>query len=192
MAQSLQILSANAPGIYCRFSPNCSVTPVEQSDSFTPTNVAATCVLQSRSFSGNTMDSKDRYGYEYRIILNSAGATETNVLTVDSLTLDCGAPDYFSFGLHASNQVWVVSTGGPGDVGPSSAESEGDVAKKTTFYFSPPVTLTTPADQSSDTYYFGMMSDGAPRITTAILSGTAQELSNAPVGFKALLQAQTP
>jgi hypothetical protein len=188
-AQSLQLDNVNYPGIYCRFSPNCSVSPTEQSDSFAPTNLAATCVLESRSFPGSSMDSAGRYGYEYRLVLNNAGATGTNFLTIDSLTLHCGAPDYFAFGEHASNQVWVVTTGGPGDIAPASADA---AKKKITFSFSPPLVLATETNQNVSTYYFGMISTNAPKITMAILSGSAQADTNEPVSFEAELQARAP
>jgi hypothetical protein len=188
-AQSLSFLGVNAPGIYCHFDPNCQVSPAEQSDFFTPTNVAAACVLASRSFPGNTLDTKGEYGYEYQITLNNAGATGTNMVTVNSLTLEFGGPEYFSFGEHASNQVWVVTSGGPAGSGPDSADLSD---KKVTFHFDPPLTLQTATDQSTNTYYFGMVSRGAPAVTTAIVSGSAQDDTNAPVLFKAQLQAQTP
>src|SRR5580700_653269 len=100
-AQSLQLQSVNYPGIYCRFDPSCNISPTEQSDTYSPSNMAATCVLESRSFPGNSMDSQGQYGYEYRLTLNSNGATGTNVMTVDSLTLKFGEPIPFAFGMHA-------------------------------------------------------------------------------------------
>ncbi|HEV2318977.1 MAG TPA: hypothetical protein VGV18_04460, partial [Verrucomicrobiae bacterium] len=69
-AQSLQLVNANYPGIYCRFSGNCQVTPTEQTDSFTPTNTSDSCLLMSRSFPGTSMDTTGRYGYEYEITIN--------------------------------------------------------------------------------------------------------------------------
>lgn len=188
--QSLEFIGANYPGIYCRFNANCQVSPTEQSDSFTPTNVAASCVLMSRSFPGTSMDSTGRYGYEYEVTINSNGQTsDTNVVAVNSLTLDFGAPDYFAFGGHASNEVWVVMAGGPVGLGPESASMDG---KKVTFSFDPPLTLQTQTDQTTNTFVFGMISDGGPEVTTAILSGTAQDPANGTVPFKAELRAQTP
>jgi hypothetical protein len=189
-AQSLQFVNANYPGIYCRFNPSCSVSLAQQSDSFTPTNVPATCVLMSRNFPGASTDSTGRYGYEYEVTINSDGQTsETNIVTVNSLTLDFGDPDYFAFGGHASNQVWVVVAGGPVGLAPGSASQGG---KKVTISFDPPLTLETQSDQTTNTFVFGMISDGAPETTTAILSGSAQDPVKGTVPFKAKLQAQTP
>ena len=189
-AQSLQFVNVNYPGIYCRFSANCQVSPTEQSDSFTPTNVAATCVLESRSFPGTSLDTTGRYGYEYRLTINNNGlTTDTNIVEVTSLTLKFGAPDYIAFGGHASNQVWVVTAGGPVGLAPGSANMDG---KKITFSFDPPLSLDTQTDQTTNTLYFGMISEGAPKVTTAVLSGSAQDPINGSVPFKATLQAQTP
>lgn len=189
-AQSMQFVNANYPGIYCRFSASCQVTATEQSDYFTPTNVAATCVLKSRSFPGTSQDSQGRYGYEYQITIDSSGlTTETNIVMVTSLTLNFGEPDYFAFGLHASNQVWVVTAGGPAGLAPDSGNVNG---KKVTFSFDPPLTLNTQTDQTTNTFYFGMISDGAPQITTAILTGSAQDPVNGTIPFKAKVQAMTP
>ncbi len=188
-AQSLKLLNVNDPGIYCRFSPDCHVTPVVTSSSFTPTNLAATCVLESRSFAGSGMDTAGVFGYEYRIVLNNAGAQGDNVLTVESLTLNFESPQYFAFGGHASNQVWVVATGGPGSLAPGSASLSGtNVVVK----FDPPVILATKTNQNTGTYYFGMISTGQPRVTKAIVTGSAQALPDAPVPFERELPARTP
>jgi len=189
-AQSLQLVNGNYPGIYCRFSGNCQVNSTEQSDSFTPTNVAATCVLMSRSFPGTSIDTSGRYGYEYQVTINSNGqTTETNIVMVDSLTLLFGEPDYFSFAEHASNQVWAVVAGGPAGLPPGSASLDG---KKVTISFSPPLELQTQTDQTTNTLVFGMMSDSAAEVTTAILTGVAQDPVYGKIPFKAKLQAQTP
>lgn len=189
-AQSLQFVNANYPGIYCRFSPNCNVSPNEQSDSFTPTNVAAICVLMSRSFSGSSLDTTGKYGYEYQVTINNNSQTmDTNIVTVNSLTLKFGNPGYFAFATRASNQVWLVIAGGPVGLAPGSASVDGN---KVRFSFDPPLRLEAPTDQTTNTLVFGMMSDGAPETTTAVLEGTAQDPVNGAVPFKAKLQAQTP
>lgn len=188
-AQSLKFISVGT-GFYSRFSGSGQVNPIEQYDYFTPTNVpAVTCTLESRSFAGTTPDSTGKYGYEYSVSLNNNGSTDTNVVTVNSLTLKFGEPDFFSFGFSASNQVWVINPGASPLSAPGSAELADD---KVTLYFSPPLVLSTLTDQSTNTFYFGLMSDSAPKITTAILAGTAQSPTNGVVPFKAKLQAQTP
>lgn len=190
-AQSLNFVSANYPGIYCHFSPNCEVSPVEQSDSFMPTNAAATCVLLSRTFAGTSVNAQGQFGYEYQLTINnqSSSPNETNVVTVDSLTLNFGEPAFFAFGLHASNQVWVVTSGGPAGAAPGSADM---TDQKVTFHFDPPLTLSTATDQTTNTCVFGMASAGAPKITLATLTGTAQDPVNGIVPFQAKVRAQTP
>ena len=188
-AQSLKLLAVNDPGIYCRFSPDCHVAPVEKSSSFTPTNLAATCVLESRSFAGSGTGATGVYGYEYRVVLNNAGAQGDNLLTVESLTLNFDSPQYFAFGGRASNQVWVVATGGPGSFAPGSASFSGT---NVVVRFNPPIVLATKTSQSTGTYYFGMISAGRPRVTTAVITGSAQASPDAPVPFEEELPARTP
>ena len=189
-AQSLQLQSVNYPGIYCRFDPSCNVSPAEQLDTYAPTNMAVTCVLESRSFPGNSMDSQGQYGYEYRLTLNNNGATGTNVMTVNSLTLKFGEPAPFAFGMHASNDVWAVTTGGPAGLTPSSADLSG---KQVIVHFNPPLTLETETDQTTNTCYFGMVSYGAPQMTQATVSGALQDADQTnTTSFDIPLNAQTP
>ena len=190
-AQSLQMVNANYPGIYCRFDPNCHVSANEQSDSITTTNGAATCVLMSRSFPGTSLDTQGRYGYEYQLTINGNVPTiETNIVTVNSLSLAFGAPDHFPFSQRASNQVWVVIAGGPTGLAPASASMEDT---NVIISFDPPLSLDTLTDQSStNTLVFGMMSDGAPQPAIAILTGSTEDPVHGKLSFKLKLRAQCP
>lgn len=189
-AQSLALHNVNYPGIYCHFSPGCSESPVDQTGTFTPTNAAVTCVLTSHSFPGANMDSAGTYGYEYQLTLNNNGSTDGSILSVNSLTLNFGQPVPFAFGQHASNYVWVVTMGGPNGLPPSEADQDGS---KVVVHFDPPLSLNTSTDQSTNTYFFGLISTNAPTVATALLSGSVQASTNsAPANFKATLQAQVP
>jgi hypothetical protein len=191
-AQSLQMDNVNYPGIYCRFNATCQVSPTEQSGSFTPTNVAATCVLESRTFPGASVDTQGDFGYEYQLTINNNGAstTDSNIVTVVSVTLDfASAPNTFAFGGHASNQVWVVTSGGPAGLAPDSVVMDDT---NITIAFDPPLSLNTQTDQTTNTLYIGMLAGGPPEITKAILTGWAQDPVNGRVAFKAKVQAQTP
>ncbi|HTQ49955.1 MAG TPA: hypothetical protein VMJ12_04530 [Candidatus Acidoferrales bacterium] len=172
--------------VYCRFSQNCQVSPMEQTDSYTTTNGAATCVLLSRSFPGTTQNTQGQYGYEYRLTLNSNGGTGSNVVTVSSLTLKFPDPLYFSYGFTASNQVWIISSGT--DIVPAGAVESG---QKVTFHFDPPITLSQSA-QSTNTCLFGMVSDLAPQTGMATLAGAATDETNGMTAFQAQMQVQVP
>lgn len=190
-AQSLRINPAGA-GVYCRFSPDCKVTPTEHTDSCPVTNAAATCVLESRTFPGNTMDSTGKYGYEYMLTINNNGggsSTDTNLVSVSSLTLNFADPQPFAFGEHASNFVWALTSDGPVGLVPSSADAND---KKVTISFDPPLTLNLATGQTTNTCYFGLISAGAPQVTSATIAGSTQDPANGTVPFKAKLEAQTP
>ena len=187
-AQSLRFISAG-PGVYCHFDASCQVSPSEQSDSAAVTNSAVTCVLKSRTIVGSSMDSKGTYGYEYEITLNGNGSSDTNVVAVDSLSLLFGSPVPFAYGLHSSNFVWVLTSGGPVGVAPSGCNVSG---QKVTFQFSPPITLATQTGQSVNTCYFGLVGGGAPGATTATLSGSVEDVASNTVPFTLMVQAQTP
>jgi hypothetical protein len=183
-AQSLDLHNVNYPGIYCHFDNSCSENPVDQTGTFTPTNAAVTCVLTSHSFPGNNMDSAGTYGYEYQLTLNNNGSTDSNVVSVSSLTLNFGQPLPFAFGEHASNYVWIVTIGGPNGLAPSGADMDG---QKVVVHFDPPLSLNTSTDQTTNSYYFGLISSNAPTTATAILSGSVDSAA-----FKASLRAQAP
>lgn len=189
-AQSLRINPAGA-GVYCRFSPDCKITPAEHTDSCPVTNAAATCVLESRSFAGNTMDSSGKYGYEYMLTINNNGSSSTdpNLVSVSSLTLNFADPQPFAFGQHASNFVWALTSDGPVGLVPSLADAND---KKVTISFDPPLTLNLATDQTTNTCYFGLISAGAPEVTSATIAGSTQDPANGTVPFKAKLEAQTP
>jgi len=189
MAQPLQMANVNDPGIYCRFSPDCKIAPLHTSSSFTPSNLAVTCVLESRSFVGGSMDSQGLYGYEYRLILNNDNENGTNFLAVKSLALNFNCPQSFAFGGHASNQVWIVADGGPGDVAPSTVNfMETNVMVR----FDPPLILATLTNRSIGTYFIGLASTNAPQLSTAIVEGSTQTPPDGPMPFHAEMQARTP
>ncbi|HEU6447673.1 MAG TPA: hypothetical protein VFV23_04470 [Verrucomicrobiae bacterium] len=186
-AQSLSLNNVTS-GIYCRFDPNCQVSPVTASSSFSPTNLAVTCVLESRSFPGKGMDAKGIYGYEYRLTLNNNGEDGTNFFTVDSLAVNFNQPESFAYGLHASNQVWIV-TDGAGSVAPGSANFSGT---NVVFQFNPPLVLATLTNKTINTYLFGMISTNSPHLTKAIVSGSLKTSADSNVSFDEEMQARTP
>ncbi len=188
-AQTLQMANVNDPGIYCRFSPDCKIAPQRTSSSFSPTNVAVTCVLESRSFIGSSMDSQGLYGYEYRLILNNDNESGTNFFAIKSLALNFNCPQSFAFGGHASNQVWVVTDGGPGDVPPSAVNL---METNLVVQFDPPLVLATLTNRSIGTYFIGMASTNAPQLSTAIVEGSTETPPDGPAPFHAEMQARTP
>jgi hypothetical protein len=206
-ADSLTIISVNSPGIYCRFSANCQPSATVQSDSVATTNDAATCVLMSRTFAGTTMSSSGQYGYEYQLTLNNNNNSDyknnsyvpggafnqaiTNLVTINTLTLDFDQPLPFAFGGRASNQVWVVNglnMASPGPA-PGSADSSG---KQVTFNFDPPLVLNAQTTQTISTCPFGLVSVTPPQISTAFLSGFTQDPVNGTEPVMIKLRVQMP
>jgi len=176
-------------GIYCRFSPDCHVAPVTGSSSFTPTNLAVTCVLESRSFAGSGMDSKDTYGYEYRLVLNNDGEKGTNFFTVDSLAINFDNPQTFAFGNHAGNRAWVLTDESTNCIAPASLNFSGT---NIVVQFVPPLVLATLTNKTVSTCLFGLISTNNPQLTKAIITGSTQTPPDAPAPFEEEMDARTP
>ena len=147
-----RIITVNAPQINCLFSTNCTVTVNDSTAPITFTNSTGSGFLQSRTYQGlpGTPEA-GRYAFEYRIDLTGISGSPSN--NIDSLTLDLGELIPFTYGGQPSNQVWTVTGGGLGVVGPSAVYSTGT---NYIFIFNPPVWSGT------SSYFFGVISQFSP------------------------------
>ncbi len=161
----LDIVSVSAPAINCIFDLDCTITVTDTTDHFVLAGTAGDAFLQSRTFPPGELGTvaQGLFAYEYRIDLrNLAGITHVPCIT--SFTIEFGPVvplDYDGNGV--ADDVYVVTAGGLGTVGPSLADQVGDTV---TFTFDP---LVCPG---STTFFFGLTSVDPPRFVTAQVRDT--------------------
>lgn len=171
-AQVLTKVNVSAPQINCVFSTSCTVTV---NDLATP--YLGNGFLQSRTFQALPgSPAAGKWVYEYRLDLRNAVGT-TAVPLVASMALPVGGPivamDYNGDG-SAGDQLFVVTGGGLGSVGPASAWLHGDTLH---FTFTPPVQGGASPGAGQSTYFFGFVSTTAPtdlfaRVEANVAEGT--------------------
>ncbi|MGD2116274.1 MAG: FG-GAP-like repeat-containing protein, partial [Acidobacteriota bacterium] len=121
------------------------------------------------------------YAYVYRLDLRQLAGI-TALPCIFELSLDFGpvtALDYDGSG--NPDQVFVVTAGGLGSVGPASAEQTGGTV---TFTFAPPVCAGSYPGGGETSYFFGLASTRAPRHVNAQIRDT--------LGGTATLDARVP
>ncbi len=175
-AQPMNIVTVGAPAINCLFSASCSVVV---SDHATPFLGGA--FLQSRNFQGQPGSPlAGKWVYEYRLDLtNATAAAAAPAVTSMSIQVPPTLPaaDFNGDG-NATDNLFVVTSGGLGTVGPSSANLYGDTLH---VIFAPPV----PGGTTS--YFFGFISDTPPQEPIA-----RGETTVAPETFRAVRTPSGP
>jgi hypothetical protein len=156
-AQNLNRVNVSAPQINCVFNTTCTVTV---SDLATP--YLGNGFLQSRTFQAQPgSPAAGKWVYEYRIDLRNVAGT-TAVPLVTSLSMPVAAPivamDFNGDG-NASDQVFIVTGGGLGSVGPATAWLHGDTLH---FSFNPPVAGGSAPGAGQSSYFFGFVTESAP------------------------------
>lgn len=163
-AQPLRIVAVGAPAVNCVFAPSCTVTVTDFS-----APLFGPGFLQSRTYRAEPgSPAAGLWVYEYRIDLRAV-AGGPGVAMVSGLAIDFGPVvntlDYDADG-RRGDQVFVVTSGGLGSAGPTSAVQTGRVV---TVRFSPPVHGGSAAAGGQSSYFFGMVSAAPPRAMTARL-----------------------
>jgi hypothetical protein len=149
--QPLKVVNVGAPKINCVFSVKCKVTVSDLS-----ATIWSTGFLQSRYYRGaRGAPAAGRYAFEYRIDLrNVVGITAIPYIT--SLTVDIGPTMKFDFdGDGSLDDVFVVTTGGLGNVGLLSAVRSGN---NITFTFTAPVAGGGSPGHGDSSFFFGVVS----------------------------------
>jgi hypothetical protein len=156
-AQNLNRVDVNAPRINCVFNTTCRVTVTDLA-----TPYLGNGLLQSRTFQAAPgSPAAGKWVYQYRIdIRNVAGTTAIPLVT--TLSMPVAAPivsmDYNGDG-NATDQVFIITSGGLGSVGPSTAWLHGDTLH---FTFSPPVAGGSAPGAGQSSYFFGFVTESAP------------------------------
>lgn len=161
LACALSVVSVNAPAVNTVFDPSGTI-PVQ--DHTAP--IWTSGFLQSRSFQGVTgAPAAGMYGYEYRIDLREVAGI-LSIPYITSLEVDFGPHvntlDFNGDGTR--DDVYVVTSGGLGNVGVSSATKSGNVI---TFRFDPPVAGGASPGRGDSTFFFGVVSTHPRREITA-------------------------
>src|SRR5664280_2431463 len=200
-AAPLKIVKVNAPAINYLFSSNGTVTVNDTVDQFTTNlppyttnlpNASLSGLLQSRTYKGQPgTPEAGLNAYEYRLVLQKL--TGPRSVSINSMTLNFSPYSSFNCNKQKNNQVWVVTSGGVGSVGPGSATTSGS---KVTFHFNPPLTLSNDSSQETSSYFFGMISPTPPPTAAngwASFTGSEQLSSSNSIPFNFLmLQVRAP
>ena len=176
-AQPLRIVTVGAPAINCVFAPSCTVTVTDFSSP-----LFGTGFLQSRTYQAQPgSPAAGLWVYEYRIDLRTVAGGAAPAL-VHAMAIDfgpvVGTLDYD--GDARPDQVFVVTSGGLGSVGPFAAVQTGRVVH---FRFNPSVHGGSAAAAGQSSYFFGLVSAAPPRAMTARLvtgAGTLALEARAP------------
>ena len=158
---SLRVVPVNAPAVNTVFDPSGTI-PVQ--DHSAP--IWTDGFLQSRNFQGVAgAPAAGMFGYEYRIDLRQVAGV-LSIPFITSLAIDFGPHvstlDFDGDG--RADDVYVVTTGGLGNVGVSSATKDGSVI---TFNFNPPVAGGASRGRGDSTFFFGVVSAHPRREITA-------------------------
>ena len=177
-AAPLTIVNVGAPAINCVFNTTCTVTVSDSIGTFVPPGDGGTGRLQSRTYVGAPgAPAAGLTAYEYRVDMTSATAANPNKANcVSKLILDFGPEATLPYA-HAvthpgaiDGQVFVVTSGGLGTIGLSSADQIGNVIY---FTFSKPVCpkplIATAVIPGETSFFFGLASKTMPKPSTAHL-----------------------
>jgi hypothetical protein len=166
-AAMLTVVEVGAPAINCVFNPSCTVVV---NDSFGPIglkNFSGQAGLQSRTFPPGVAGTPGagKTAYVYRIDLKQAfGAAECTV----GMVMDFGPVAKLPYKNNQPADVFVVTSGGLGEVKLKSAEQNGSVI---TFEFSKPLCVGVAPGAGNGTFFFGLAANGAPKAATVNFYG---------------------
>lgn len=168
-AAPLEIVEVAAPPINCLFARDCRITVSDFSAPITLPGARGEGFLQSRTAPPGEPATvgEGLVPYEYRIDLRAIGGV-TAAPCITELSLDFGpfeALDYDGDG--SPEDVFVVSRGGLGSVGPASADRVGG---RIVFRFEPAVCAGNRPGAGESTFFFGLAAAGPPQPVDARLS----------------------
>ena len=167
-AAPLTVVTVGSPAINCKFDTDCKITVNDTSANFTLPGTSGSAFLQSRTFPPGQAGTigVGKTAYLYRLDLrNLVGLTVAPCVNQLKVTFGPVAGlDYNGNG--QPDQVFVVTSGGLGSVGPSSADKTGNVI---TFNFATPVCSGSSPGNGDSSYFFGLASTQAPVAITATI-----------------------
>jgi hypothetical protein len=186
VSQPLSVVTVGAPAINCVFSPACAFSVTDSSGNIPLPGIAGTARLQSRTFVGAAgSPAAGLHGYEYRVNLTDAFGI-LDIPCVQALRVTFGPPVSLQYnGAGPTEQVYVVTAGGLGSIGLSSANRVGN---DITFTFSSPVCAGGSPGTGDTSFFFGLASASAPTAITAVAfplgGGALSVAARAPIHDK--------
>jgi hypothetical protein len=180
-AAPLDVVNVGAPAINCVFDPACTLAVASSRAGIPLPGIAGAAVLESRTFVGSAgAPGAGLTGYMYRVNLATAAGRHP-VPCVQSLTVSFGPVSALPYdGAGPIDHVFVVTAGGPGTIGLSSADQVGN---DVIFTFSSPVCAGSTPDGGATSFLFGLASIHPPTAITA--SATPLIGAPRPVGARA-------
>ncbi|MBJ6765926.1 hypothetical protein JGU66_34660 [Myxococcaceae bacterium JPH2] len=165
-AEALSVVNVGAPAINCVFDTSCSLPVTDSSTTIPLPGISGTARLQTRTFTGATgAPAQGHYGYEYVVDLTNATGI-THLPRVQSLRVSFGPVASFQYnGTGPADQVYVVTSGGSGTIGLSSANKVGN---DITFTFATPVCGGASPGTGNRSFFFGLASASAPTAVAAV------------------------
>lgn len=159
-AAALTVVSVSAPDINCVFNITCHVTATDTVKAFPPaTGYSGKPRLFTRTIEGAPGSPADGLtGYLYRVDFTKAQA-EADINCVVWLKLKFGPVSQLNYDGSGNADVFVITTGGLGSVGVSSADKSGD---NVTITFTEPVCPKNGVPPGQSSFWVGLAAPGAP------------------------------
>ena len=162
----LSIVNVNAPAINYIFDNDGTILVTDTSDDIELIGMEGIGFLQSRTLPvGETGTvAEGLYGYEYRIDLTEVGGI-LNIACISSFRIVFGPVESLDFDGNGSNEeVYVVTTGGLGNITPTSVDVAGDTL---TFNFSPGICAGNAPGNGDCSFFFGVVSAYPAHLVTS-------------------------
>jgi hypothetical protein len=172
VASPLTVVTVSAPDINCKFDPSCKIVVNDSSANFTLPGTTGNAFLQTRTWPKGKPGTvgAGKYAYLYRLDLTQlTGLTAQGCVTQLKITFGPVVSLNYN-GVGGTEQVFVVTAGGLGSVGPSSVDKTGNVV---TFNFDKPICSGSSPGHGQTSYFFGLSSTKPAHAVTATVSATA-------------------
>ena len=180
----LHIVDVNTPAINFVFDNDGSIVVNDTTDDILLNGMEGTGFLQSRTLPvGETGTvAEGLYGYEYRIDLREVAGI-LNIVCISSFSIEFGPVSSLDYdGDGDLDDVFVITTGGLGNISPTSVTVSGDTL---TFNFSPGICAGNAPGNGDSSFFFGLTSAFPPCFVQSeiIADGTSYSIEARAPGF---------
>lgn len=162
----LDIVEVNAPAVNRIFDTDGTIVGTDTSDGLLLDGMAGSGFLQSRTWPQGEPGTAGEglYAFQYRIDLREQAGV-LNIACATSFSIDFGTVSPLDYnGDGNPDDIFVVTTGGLGNVAPTTVTRSGDTL---TFTFSPGVCAGNAPGNGDSSFFFGLASAYPPRAVQA-------------------------